>query len=387
MFTILDRYILGRFLANFAILFTLLFLFAVTIDLILSLDRFLEVMGDLSHDDQGALLRLVSFLSLAVDFEAPRFFQFYGYLHGLVSIGAMAFTLAQMYRHKELVAALASGLSMQRIAMPFVVGIFALSVLQLLNQELLLPKVAPLLLRDHGDIGQRSIERFPIRFTPDASGSLFQAPSFDPATRTMEWVTILERDADGRTTRRITADQAVWVSSDQSDDGPGAWALTNGEAVTLLQQTADSPQGAPSLREPITIYQTDLTPEVLVVRRHSEFAGMLSLRQIGRMLSTPGVAEQPQLISTLLRNRFSRFSAVLINVLVMWLTLPTFLIRQPANLLTRSIVCAGLAIPTLLGAAVFMMMELPGISAAVGVFLPVLILLPIVLAQWAYVRT
>jgi hypothetical protein len=34
-----------------------------------------------------------------------------------------------------------------------------------------------------------------------------------------------------------------------------------------------------------------------------------------------------------------------------------------------------------------MMADLPGIPAAVGVFLPVAVLLPIVLGQWTYVRT
>ena len=110
---------------------------------------------------------------------------------------------------------------------------------------------------------------------------------------------------------------------------------------------------------------------------------MLSLRQISEMLSTPGVAER----NTLRRYRFSRFSAVLVNVLVMWLTLPTFLLRQPANLLSRSLLCAGIAIPAMFGAAIFMMIPLPGISPAVGVFLPVIILIPVVLGQWTYVKT
>ncbi len=42
--SLLDRYILGRFLSNFAILFALLFVFAVAIDLLLQLDRFVDVV-------------------------------------------------------------------------------------------------------------------------------------------------------------------------------------------------------------------------------------------------------------------------------------------------------------------------------------------------------
>ena len=126
---------------------------------------------------------------------------------------------------------------------------------------------------------------------------------------------------------------------------------------------------------------------MLIVRHYSEFATMLSLRQIRHMLDTPGVAEQPSLLRLLSRHRYSRFSAVLVNVLVMWMALPTFLLRQPANLLLRSLLCAGITLPAMLGAAIFMMADLPGIPAAVGVFLPVAVFIPIVLGQWTYVRT
>ena len=81
---------------------------------------------------------------------------------------------------------------------------------------------------------------------------------------------------------------------------------------------------------------------MLTVRRHGEYAAMLSLRQIKEML-----AEElsPSIEDALNRFRYARFSAVLVNVLVMWLALPTFLLREPANLLRRSIMCAGLSIP------------------------------------------
>jgi len=41
----------------------------------------------------------------------------------------------------------------------------------------------------------------------------------------------------------------------------------------------------------------------------------------------------------------------------------------------------------MLGAAVFMMADLPGIAPQAGVFLPVAVFLPIVLGQWMYVKT
>ena len=81
--------------------------------------------------------------------------------------------------------------------MPFLIGVFALSIAQLFNQEMILPRVAPLLLRDYGQIGQHSVDSFELRFTPDGKKSLFQSPSYDPQTQTRVSPTILERDDRG----------------------------------------------------------------------------------------------------------------------------------------------------------------------------------------------
>jgi lipopolysaccharide export LptBFGC system permease protein LptF len=436
--TLLDRHILLRFLANFVILFALLFMFAVAVDLIVALDSFVATAHRIAGPEAGAATFAITLVGLALDFEGPRLFQFYAYLHGLVAVGAMGFTLAQMHRARELVAILAAGIGLPRVAMPFVVGAFTLSVVQLVNQEVFLPRVAPLLLRDHGQLGRRGVDEFPVALTPDARGSLFQSPKFDPRTSTFSDVTILERDERGRTTRRVTATRATW-SAERVDADPGGmdaalrerqlgmdaalrerqlgmdaalrekqlgmdaalreqqlgtdaalheahdatgWRLEDGRAVRLREAGVDDPAVEHRVEE-LAFYPTDLSPRALLVQRHAQFAGMLSLRQLGQMLATPDVENRARL----LRFRYHRFATVLLDVLIMWLTLPTFLLREPASLLARTVLCAGLSIPTMLGAAIFMTMDLPGIAPAVGVFLPVIVLLPVVLAQWTYVKT
>ena len=182
---LIDRYILTRFLSNFVILFGLLYVFAVAIDLILNLDKFVKIAREAGGEDAGFVSSFLALVRLVLDFQTPKIFQFYSYLHGLVAIGAMGFTLAQMHRFKELVAVLASGVSLQRIAMPFIAGTFAISLVQLINQEFLLPRVAPLLLRDHAAIGKSGLDDFEIQFTSDRQGNLLQAPRFDPRSNTL----------------------------------------------------------------------------------------------------------------------------------------------------------------------------------------------------------
>src|SRR5262245_40418278 len=106
---LIDRHIIARFLWNFLVLFLLLFVFAIAIDLILHLDDFVDSTKAIVGEGAGLTRRVTVMVGLIFDFQGPRLFQFYAYLHGMVAIGAMGFTLAQMYRYRELVAVMASG--------------------------------------------------------------------------------------------------------------------------------------------------------------------------------------------------------------------------------------------------------------------------------------
>lgn len=410
--TLLDRHILARFLLNFAILFVIMFVFAGAIDFVLALDEFVEAAGRLAEEGAGHAERLWLLVRLAADFQAPRGFQFYAFLHGMLAIGAMGFTLSRMHRHRELVAMLAAGISMHRIAMPFVVGMFVLGLVQLVNQELFLPRVAPLLIRGHEEIGQRTIRAFPVDFTRDDRGTLLQAAEFHPSAGTLSGVTILERDERGRTRRRVTADAATWAVEETPEGPVTGWRLEGGEGVRLDMRAVAAMRGGEAAagggpttggggavpgtvapesvrmeREAVAFFPTNLSPRVLVLRRHGAYASMLSLRQIEEILANPGAVDREALIQALSRYRWSRFSSVIVNVLLMWLALPAFLLRGPANLLLRSLLCAGITLPAVILAAIFTLVTIPGFPPAVSVFLPALVLAPVVLAQWLRVET
>ena len=379
--SLIDRHIFIRFAANFALLFSLLFVFAVAVDLIINLDKFVDAAREMTGPEAGLIRFSGALIMLAANFQAPRVFQFYAYLHGLVAIGAMGFTLAQMHRYRELVAVMASGVSLYRVAVPFFVGIFGLSVIQLLNQELILPRVAPLLLRGYSNIGEEGIDSFEVRFTPDDRGSLFQSASFNPRREIMDWPTIIERDERGRTSRRITARQAAWSESQKS------WILTDGVAIRPRSQDEASPSDI-SHKEVVTAYPTDLTPHTLLVRRYNQFAAMLSSKQIFEMLHTPYVNERDTTHrDTLLRYQYSRLSSIVVNLLVMALALPCFLLREPASLLRQSVLCASLTIPATIGSAIGTMVQLPGIPPAVGVFLPAVVLMFFSIFPWTFFKT
>ncbi|TDJ38505.1 MAG: LptF/LptG family permease [Gammaproteobacteria bacterium] len=354
----------------------LLFFFAVSIDILLELDEYVDAARLQVGEQAGSVSMVIAFIEVVVNFHGPRIFQFYAYMVGLLSVGAMGFTLAEMYRNRETVAMLAAGVPLQRIALPIIVAALGLNCLQLLNQEFMLPRLAPMLIRKHGDIGQQGVQAFIVRFTADGNGNLLQAPKFDPQTNTLKLPTFLDRDEEGRTVRRVTADEAVW--SDEAD----AWLLVNGRAITPRTGTS-SDTTAMLLGQPIDRYDTDLTPDVLTMRRFGQFATMLSLSQIREMLRSPGVVDADALV----RFAYARFTTVFINMIVLIMVLPYFLLREPANLLRNSVLCAGAAIPATMGALLALAMPVPGIPPAIGVFLPVLVLIPVAIFMASTVRT
>lgn len=365
-----------RFLVNFIIMFGVVFVLGSSIDLVLQLDNFTEAARTLSGDDGTFTSVAAAFLKVAVNYHGPRIFQVYAYLLGLVCVGAMAFTLAQMYRHRELVALMASGVSLYRIGWPIFIVAFFLNTLQLLNSNLVLPELAPMLLRDHDDLGRDTVTAFEVPFTIDSNGALFHAALFDPETQTLTDVSIRERAPSGRTIRRIGAESALW------NDERQAWRLVNGQALRLIPAQERLDDVAFTVT-PVEYFPTDLSPRALTMNRYREYAQMLSIQQIEEMLDAQVAVDA----AALARVKYGRFSVFMSNLFLLVLTMPFFLIREPANLLRRSVGCAAVAIPANLLILVLMEVSVADFPPAVSVFLPAAVLFLLAIAAVTMIRT
>ena len=366
---LLDRWIARRFLGNFALIFSVMFLFAVSIDTILQLDQYID-MSRLAVKDGRFPSLWVALPVAIVDYHGPRVFQFFAYMVGLCSVGAAGFTLAQMVRTREVVAMLAAGLSLWRIALPILGVAVALNLAQLVNGEILLPRLAPLLVRDHSSILQRTVQQFPVKLIEDRDRRLMLAASFDPATNTASGMVILERDEAGAAIRRIEAAHGVWNAE------RGGWELERG---TFTRRTTRDGSDAREVRiappEAIDFIESDVAPRAILARRFRGFAQLLSAPQISALASEGGI-DMP----TATRLIGQRFSGACVNLLMLVISLPFFLVRAPQKMLRSSVLCAAVAVPGLLGSLFTMTVEMPGIPATVGVFLPVALLLPV--AAW-----
>lgn len=390
----LDRYIARQYAINVVALLVLLFCFVVTIDVALNIDRFVSNAENMARSTAAAagadpavkaepssIRTAVITVFLIVDLWWPRLLQLFNFMLGLVLAGAMGFTVTQLLRHRELVAMLAGGISLRRVARPIVVVAVLATGLQVLNQELVLPRIAPLLSRDPGDAGKREWSAFEVKLPKDGQGRLYFARHFDPERGEAHNLHIWERDREGRALRRISADRAVWRD--------GAWRLENAREVlldlplaTASQQSAEASAERPSS---VTAIETDMDPTTLLVKRYAGFSQSLSWRQIGQMVASPLTDDQMR--DRLERVRWGRVSLMISNILALVITLPFFLMREPKNMVLQSVKCAPVGIIAMMGAVLGSALTLPGLPPALGVFLPVMVLVPIAIAVIAYIKT
>jgi lipopolysaccharide export system permease protein len=378
---LLDRYIIRQYLTNIAALVLIFGFFVVAIDASLQLNQYWETAGRLAGDDDAPgplLLQLAWMPFLVFDIWWPRLLGLFNFLLGLILVAAMGFTCAQLMRHRELVAVLTSGQSLFRIARPILVVAVGITFLQALNQEFVMPRIAPLLEREPRDAGRHTLGAARVPLTDDGFGRLFYADSFDAQRGTMHNVYIWERDERGLATMRLHATQALWSS--------GAWELTDASMVIL----------APGLREPPTVpperIETDLDPTMLNLKRYARFGRHLSFSQTVEMLrrlDRLGVEseEAAQIRERIQRVALGRISAMMTNLLTLTIAMAFFITREPRNMLYQTFKCAPVVVVSLVGAVLGASIPLPGVPTALSVFLPVMILTPVAIAVITRIRT
>lgn len=369
---LLDRYIARQYLINVIALLLIFASFVVTIDVSLNFDRFVAAADRYLKEEQGdpGLVRRAVVTSLLIaDLWWPRLLQLFNYTLGMVMVGAMGFTFAQLVRGRELVGVLAGGIALHRVALPIFVASLGLTGLQIANQELVIPRIAAMLVRDHGDAGKRALGETSVPMYKDAQGRLWYARSFDADAGTLSGLMVWERDADGLAQMRITADSARWTAK--------GWDLAHGAGVHL--DAPDSPVDVKRI-------ETNLDPTAIKMRRFAGFAQSLSWVQVSQMLKRPELLDERG-ITELQRIRWGRLSILTANLLALAVAMPFFLKREPCNMIAQSLKCAPVAIMALMGGVLGASAAIPGLPPQVGVFVPVMVLLPVAIGMATSVRT
>lgn len=318
---VIDQYVLGQFLRNYALaLFVLLGLYIV-MDMVFNFDEFVEVTGGQGVGNVDGAWAVIQSIATFYFFQSFRVFNV---LAGVVPVVAAAFTFMRMSRFNETAALMAAGVSLRRVAAPVIFAAAMLSVVLVpLNQELIVPRFMNELTRERGTSPQGG-QTMRIQAMLDGAGGLVFGGLYTAPTPTSP-ATIDRLDVLVRTDTSqylLSADKAVF------DTKSGSWLLTNGsERSTTTGQSIDS-------GKPVAAYAGGINPEsIALFRSTGNFSDLLSTARINQLLALPNAIGVPDL----LRVRATRYAAYVLNIFLVILTIPFVLTREPMQLRTSTI--------------------------------------------------
>jgi len=379
----LDRYIVRQYLMNFAILSVVLVGLFILIDLIIDLDEFIKA-GRARAQDSDLPLFIATFVA-AFDFYGPLLLLMYVFFSGLLVSAAAGFTFMGMTKSREAIAVLTGGVSLYRLAAPVIITGGVLVAISLPLQEFAVPKFAPKLARSKSQLSHETVQMFAVHYVPDSRGQLMSAARFDPQRNMLEGFTLLRRDATGRTVERVSAEQAFWV-------GDNRWELTQGFAIrpSLPQVAVGDGQAVPGAlvaagaQEVLAVDEvwSDVSPGVLLARRAAIYPRLMSIVELRSMLGNQAVDS-----GAIQKIMHSRFSLLLVNVLVMVMGLPFFLTREPGAPLIRSVQAAAVCMGMWGLGLVLLQADIQGLPAVTTAWLPLVVTLPVTAWLLGRVRT
>ena len=280
----------------------------------------------------------------------------------------MGFTLSGLGRSRELTAMVSSGISLYRVAMPILVAGIALNILALPIQEFIIPELAGKLGRRKSHVKNMSIERYAFQYVPDEKGALISAARFDAEHEQLDGMRVLLRNTDAVQIGHITAAQALW------NEEAGGWDLIDGYKI------AGSPDESPveamdrgSVE--IDFFETDLSPTLIKTRRNADYVRLLPVSQLQQMQHSQAVPASMRDVVT--RTKWARVCLLIVNVLILAMGLPYFLLRTPGNMLVQSVKCAGLCIGVWAGGMTLPDMMSGTLNPVAAAWIPVVVYLPL----------
>ncbi len=413
----LDRYIIRQFVVNFAILYVVLMTLFVVVDLIASLDEFFEagrnwarlqtvtsqaermgqpasaVLDLIKHEADanqvarqlhitqaqaeelldlatpGVFLRTFGIFRAVGDYYGPIVILVYAFFSGLIVVAAMGFTLTGLGRNRELTAMVSSGISLYRVAMPILITGIALNVLALPVQEFVIPHLAGKLSRKKSHIKNQTVEHFAFQYAPDGEGSLVSAARFDAEHEQLTDIRVVVRDAQGLQRQKISAAQAVW------DEERQGWELIDGYSVRPGRISESPVEAMDRGSTDVDFFKTDLSPTLIQLRRNADYIRLLPVTELQKMQHNQAVPAS--LRDTVTRTKWGRISLLIVNVLILAMGLPYFLLRAPENMLLQSVKCAGLCLGVWAGGMTLPDLVTGTFNPVAAAWIPVVVYLPL----------
>jgi lipopolysaccharide export LptBFGC system permease protein LptF len=321
---ILDRYIAKSFFVGYIISFCVLIGMRIFIDMFVNLDEFAEHVEDL-----GTMAVIGNILHY-YGFQTTLYFKDFA---GMITVVAAVFSLGKMTRNNELIAVMASGVSLKRVIAPIIIIAAVLSGILIIDQELLIPSFANKLVRGHDELPGQEV--YEIWFLEDERNSLINSREYTEENQTMYYPTIMLRESpepgEWKHTAVISADRAIYNS-----DRKG-WDFVNGTIRQIGKEALDNT--APP--EEIDFYATNVNPTVIPKLRQENFPSLLSIAQINEMERS---GRRIKDLATLYSYKHFHITDPIINMVTLLVALPVLVCREPRAMKTAVIISFGITL-------------------------------------------
>ena len=368
---VLDRYIIKNFLIGYFITASVLIGMCVVIDLFVNLDEFAE------HAEHGANVVLQNILS----YYGAQTSLFFRDLAGIIIVIAAVFSLGKMTRNNELVAVMASGVSLKRVITPIIILAVLLTGLLVIDQEFIIPRLAHQLIRSRDSLPGEEV--YELWFMNDSKGALISTKKFDEKTQTIINPFIIirrEHEPDKwEVIATITAESAIYNSSKKG------WDLKNGLTTNLTASDSIDiykPQ-------PKDFFQTDITPIDIPMRLQEGYKSFLSSTQLIALARQRGTRLKDE--AELYLQRHSRITDPVMNIIMLMIALPVLVCRDPKAM--KSAIMISFALTSLCYVVTFACkmfateVFLGQIRPEFWAFVPIVIFLPIAFMELDSMKT
>jgi lipopolysaccharide export system permease protein len=232
--TILDRMLFVAFLRAYAICLVSTLSLYIIVDLFTNIDDFFQ-SGRTSLQVASHILTYYGYRSV----------QYYDRLCEAISLLAAMFTVAWTQRNNELIPVLSAGVSTHRFLRPIFFGAALMLALGMVNQEFVIPEIAPALVTDRDD--------------PEATHDLYVQGCYDPngvhidgfkgerITQTVKKFNVTLPAGPRSEMKHLTAERAEYIPP--KEDQPhtsGGWLLYDTTPPELPKDSFD-----PTVIEPL----------------------------------------------------------------------------------------------------------------------------------------
>ncbi len=366
---ILDKYVTKTFLTGYLIAFLVLMGLRIMIDLFVNVDEFTENV-------HLGTMRVLANIAEYYGRHSLLYFRDFG---GIITVVAAVFSLGKMTKNNELVAVMASGMSLKRVIAPILFLSLAFTGLHVINQEFFIPPMADKLVRSHDAVDETLT--YDMWFISDSQGNLFCSPQFNVGEAVIQNPTIITRTRQENQALLWDVVGVIKADSAHYDHGTESWILKNGMFMAVSRELSDKPY------QTVESCKSDLAPKDIPVRRKSTYMDLLSSYDLLKL-----ARQNPKDLARLYAQKNFRITDPIINFIMLLISLPILVCRDPKGLKSAVFISFGLTgacyIMTFLSKILAAEISIAGrIIPELWAWLPIFIFLPIAFIELDAMKT